>query len=68
YIRPSPLDQTWVERLELLDPGVSDGHLMYRHGPSRRMPGAGSTWLRRILKRSGNSAPPALGIFSPSGD
>ncbi|MEW2040221.1 hypothetical protein AB0885_24580 [Streptomyces sp. NPDC005534] len=27
-----------------VDPGVSDGHVMYRHGPSCRIPGAGRAW------------------------
>ncbi|MFJ9139446.1 hypothetical protein ACIRRT_40980, partial [Streptomyces sp. NPDC102256] len=77
---PSPLNQTSVERRELLDPGVSDGHVMYRHGPSCRMPTAGSDWLGRVpfvecrvraatrRARPFRRVPGAGVNFSPSGD
>ncbi|MFE2828003.1 hypothetical protein, partial [Streptomyces sp. NPDC059271] len=58
-----PLNQTSVINARLLDPNVSDGHLMYRHGPSRRTPTAGSDWPGADPGR------PDLGRgkFSPSG-
>ncbi|AVH59826.1 hypothetical protein C4B68_33260 [Streptomyces dengpaensis] len=62
YIRPSPVDQTLACGETFPDPGVSDGHVMYRHGT------ASVVWRLRV---GGGVRPPyprPAESFGPSGE